>query len=80
MGFMLFFIYVNDIPSAVKCKLLLYSDDSALMVPGNNIKEIQQEHSNDLKSIREWLIDNKLYLLLGKTESIIFASKRKLQK
>ena len=76
----LFLMYVNDIPSAVKCKLLLYADYSALIVPGNNTKEIQQEFSNELESIREWLIDNKLSLHLGKTESILFASKRKLQK
>ena len=75
---MLFLIYVNDISSAVKCKLLLYADDSALIVPGKNTMEIQQELSNELESIREWLIDNKLSLHLGKTESILFASKRKL--
>jgi len=46
----------------------------------NNTKEIQQELSNELESIREWLIYNKLSLHLGKTESILFASKRKLQK
>jgi len=40
---MLFLIYVNDIPSVVKCKLLLYADDSALIVPGNKIMEIRQE-------------------------------------
>ena len=71
-------IYMNDIPSAVKCKLLLYANDSALIVQGKNTKEIQQELSNELESIREWLIDNKLSLHLGKTESILFASKRKL--
>jgi len=73
---MLLLIYVNDIPSAVKCKLLLYADDSVLTAPGNNTKEIQQELSNELESIKEWLIDNKLSLHLEK--SILFASKRKL--
>ena len=77
---MLFLIYVNDIPSAVKCKLLLYADDSAFIVPGNNTKKIQQELSNELESIREWLIDNKLSLHLGQTESILFASKGNLHK
>ena len=36
----LFLIYVNDIPSAVKCELLLYADDSALIVPDKNTIEI----------------------------------------
>ena len=32
----------------------------------------------ELKAVNEWLIDNKLSLHLGKTESILFGSKRKL--
>ena len=36
--------------------------------------------SNELKSCRQWLIDNKLSLHLGKTEAILFGSKRKLRK
>jgi len=71
---------LNDITSAVKFKLLLYANDSALIVPGNNTKEIQQELSNELESIRECLIDNKLSLYLGKTQSILFASKGNLHK
>ena len=51
-----------------------------IIVPGNSTNEIQQELFNELESIREWLIANKLSLRLGKTESILFASKRKLQK
>ena len=79
LGLLLFLIYVNDIPSAVRCKLLLYADDSALIVSGTNTDEIQNRLSPELESIREWLIDNKLSLHLGKTESILFGSKRKLQ-
>ena len=41
---------------------------------------IQHRLSRELESIREWLVDNKLSLHLGKTESILFASKRKLAK
>ena len=73
----LFLIYVNDILSVVKCKILLYANDSALIVPGKNTMEIQQEPSKELESIREWVIDNKLSLYLGKTESMLLTSKRK---
>lgn len=33
-----------------------------------------------LKSVNEWVIDNKLSLYLGKTESILFGSKLKLNR
>ena len=35
LGPLLFLIYVIVMPAAVKCKLMLYADDSALLVSGN---------------------------------------------
>ena len=67
-------------PISLKCKLLLYADDSALLVSGSDPNIIAETLSNELKSCRQWLIDNKLSLHLGKTEAILFGSKRKLRK
>ena len=63
--------------AAVKSKLLLYADDSALLVSGKDVKVIEQTLSRELESVRDWLIDNKLSLHLGKTESILFGGKKK---
>ena len=79
LGPLLFLVYINDMPAAVKCKLILYADDSALLVAGKNCAIIQQRLSSKLESVWEWLIDNKLSLHFGKTESIVFGSKRRLQ-
>lgn len=73
-------IYINDMPAAVKCKLLLYADDSALLMAGKDINQIEVSLSRELEHIREWLIDNKLSLHLGKTESIVFGTKWRQQK
>ena len=78
LGPLLFLIYINDIYTAVRCKLLLYADDSALLVSGKDTQLIQESISSELEAAREWLINNKLSLHLGKTESILFGSKRKL--
>ena len=59
--------------------IILYADDSALLVTGKNCAIIQQRISSELESIWEWLIDNKLSLHFGKTESIVFGSKRRLK-
>ena len=67
-------------PISVKCKLLLYADDSALIVSGFDSKKIADELSWELESCRQWLIDNKLSLHLGKTEAILFGSKRRLKR
>ena len=80
LGPLLFTIYVNDMVSAVQCKLLLYGDDSVLIVSGKNFITIQEQLSCQLSNVSNWLVDNKLSLHLGKTESIIFGSKRSLKK
>ena len=62
---------------SIKCKLLLYADDSTLLVTGKDPYSIACELSNELKSCYDWLVDNKLSLHLGKTESILFSTKKK---
>ena len=76
IGPFLFLVYVNDMCSAVNCKLLLHADDSALIVPGKHVKEIELKLTKELESISNWLTDNKLSLHLGKTESILFGTKK----
>ena len=44
-----------------------------------DVKEIELQLTKELKSISNWLTDNKLALHLGKTESILFGTKKKLQ-
>ena len=79
LGPLLFLCYVNDMPISIKCKLLLYADDSALIVSGSDPQTIADKLSEELESCRKWLLDNKLSLHLGKTEAILFGSKRKLR-
>ena len=66
--------------AVVNNKLLLYADDSAILVTGKDRLQIEKELSKELQSVSEWLVDNKLSLHLGKTESILFGSKIRLKK
>jgi len=66
--------------AVVNNKLLLYAEDSAILVTGKDRLQIEQELSKELQSVSEWLVDNKLSLHLGKTESILFGSKIRLKK
>ena len=66
--------------AAVNCELHLYADDSALLVSGKDVVNIESLLSEELSNIGNWLVDNKLSLHLGKTESIRFGSKVKLGK
>jgi len=66
--------------AAVKCKLLLYADDSALLASGPYVSEIEGVLTRELEAVSEWLAENRLSLHLGKTESILFGSKKRLSK
>ena len=41
--------------AAVKCKLLLYADDSALLASSSDVSEIEDVLSRELESVSEWL-------------------------
>ena len=51
-------------------KLLLYADDSAILVADKSISNIELLFQMKLEVVSDWLIDNKLSLHLGKTESV----------
>ena len=80
LGPLLFLCYVNDMEQSVSCELLLYADDSALIISHKNVVQIETRLGQELSLLSEWLIDNRLSLHLGKTESILFASKGKVKK
>ena len=67
LGPLLFLIYVNNMKAAVKCKLLLYADDSALLASSSDVSKIEDVLSRELESVSEWLVENRLSLHLGKT-------------
>ena len=79
-GPLLFLIYVNEMEASVSCKLILYADDSALLVSGKHIETIENVLGDNLLSLSNWLIDNKLSIHPGKTESILFGNKHMLSK
>ena len=82
LGPLLFLIYVNYMPHAVKSNLSLYGDDSCLVFQGKDVIEIEKQLNGDFTNICEWFVDNRLSIHFGedKTKSILFASKRKIKK
>ena len=81
LGPLLFLIYVNDMPQAVKSNLFLYADDSCLMYQHRDVEETQKQQNKDSENVCDWFVYNKLRIYFGedKTKSILFASKRKIK-
>ena len=82
IGPLLFLIYVNDTPMAVKCNLFLYADDTCLVFQSKNVNDIEKQLNEDFANICDWFVDNKLSIHFGedKTKFILFGSKRKIKK
>ena len=78
---LLFLIYVNNMPQAVKSNLFLYADDSCLMYQHRDVNEIEKQLNKDFGNVWDWFVDNKLSIHFGeyKTKSILFASKHNIK-
>ena len=79
LGPLLYLIYSNDMVLSIKHKLLLYADDSVILVCDKNADVVSDALASELENCNSWLIDNKLSLHVGKTECILFGSKRRLK-
>ena len=57
----------------------MYADDPALLMLGKDVGKMQDILSLALQNLNDWLVNNKLSLHLGKTESILFGSKHMMK-
>ena len=80
LGPQLFLLYINDLGISIDCHLSLYADDSALFFAHKDPSIIAHRLSVELTNCSKWLVDNKLSLHVGKTECLIFGTKRSLKK
>ena len=78
---LLFLIYVNGMPQAVKSNLFLYADDSCLMYQHRDVEEIEKQLNKDFENVCNGFVDNTLSIHFreDKTKSILFASKHKIK-
>ena len=64
---------------SLDCRLSLYADDSALIFSHRDFDVIGDKLGSELAKCKQWLVDNKLTLHLGKTECLLFGTRRKLK-
>ena len=65
LGPLLFLVYVNDMPMAVKCDLFFYAVDTCLVFKSKNVNDIEKELNEDFANICDWFVDNKLSIRFG---------------
>ena len=66
LGPLLFFIYINDLPSILECYCVsLYAEDAVIYCYGSS-SELSDKLNRDLLAQAKWLNDHKLTLNLEK--------------
>ena len=77
LGPLLFLIYINDLPQAVRNSTVsMYADDRSLCYQSSDINELNEAINIDLKQLDIWLQGNKLSLNVAKTNSMLVSTKQ----
>ena len=78
LGPLLFLIYTNDLPQAVrKSNVSMYADDTSLCHQSSDITQLNEAINSDLARLERWLKGNKLSLNVMKTHSMLISTKPK---
>jgi hypothetical protein len=79
LGPLLFLLYINDLPTAIakNAKLVLYADDTSLIITSPNYTEFVTKLNNVLDVAHEWFKSNLLFLNLSKTTYLQFLTKNR---
>lgn len=75
LGPLLFLLYINDLPSALKHDCILFADDTTLLIKSKDKNTLEAETNDVLKNIIDWLDLNNLKINLNKTSAIQFLTR-----
>ena len=77
LGPLIFLLYANDMARAVDHDLLLYADDSCLILRDKGIEQIEINLNRNFNTLCDWFSENKLSIHFWEdiTKSILFGRK-----
>jgi hypothetical protein len=77
LGPILFLIYINDLPklASIGTKILLYADDTSIIVTSPNVETFQEQSNKIFQDVNNWFKINQLALNYNKTQYLHFNSK-----
>ena len=77
LGPLLFIIYGNDLPKALKStKCILYADDTTIFYSSDDMNTLYNTMNSELELLSQWYMANKLSLNTSKTQYVLFFKRR----
>ena len=74
IGPLLFIIYCNDLPKALKStKCILYADDTTIFYSSDDMNTLYNTMNSELELLSQWYMANKLSLNTSKTQYVLFS-------
>ena len=67
----------NDLSTSVSCKMIMYADDTMLIIADKNVSRISEQLSKEVANCHQWITNNRLSMHMGKMETIVFSSRKK---
>ena len=77
LGPLLFTLYINDISNCTTCKPRLFADDTCLMLNNRNLSQLNSNIDEEITTVNNWMIANKLTLNIAKSSVILINSNNK---
>ena len=73
LGPLLFLIYVNDLPLSVTSPIILFADDTSVIIKAKSSTTLHNEISNTLSIMEDWFAANKLSINANKSKLMLFS-------
>lgn len=73
-------IFVNDMSYALsKACMTVYADDTTVNVSASSLNQVNSMLQQELMSVSEWVMENRLKLNVSKTKCIVLGSKHSVR-
>ena len=80
LGSLLFIIYCNDLPNAVKhTNCIPHADDTTIYYSTDNLQSLYIVMNSDLGMLSNWYMANKLSLNASKSQYVLFKNNRPIE-
>ena len=73
-------MYINDLPLRIKFRVILFADDTVIILKSKNIHNLEPEVNHELEIINNWMKFNQLSLNCSKSSYFIVTPHHKNNK